>query len=46
MMIVVAIIADSWGIFPTSVHALDSKISRARGKVLRLGTKARNKLCK
>jgi hypothetical protein len=46
IMIVVAIIVDNWGTIPTSVHTLDSKINRVRGKVLRLGTKARNRLCK
>jgi hypothetical protein len=46
MMIVVAIIADSWGTMLTRAHALDSNISKVRGKALRLDIRERNKLCK
>jgi hypothetical protein len=30
----------------TSAHALDSNISKVKGKALRLDSKERNKLCK
>jgi hypothetical protein len=46
MMIVVAITAASWGTMLTSAHALDSNISKVRGKALRLEIRERNKLCK
>jgi hypothetical protein len=46
MMIVVAITADSWGTMLTSAHALDSNISKVRGKALRLDNRERNKVCK
>jgi hypothetical protein len=46
MMIVVATTADSWGTMLTSAHALDSNISKIRGKALRLEIRERNKLCK
>jgi hypothetical protein len=46
MMIAVAITADSWGTMLTSAHALDSNISKVRGKALRPEIKERNKLCK
>jgi hypothetical protein len=46
MMIVVAIIADSWGTMLTSAHAIDNNISKVRGKALRLDIRERNKLCK
>jgi hypothetical protein len=46
MMIAVATTADSWGTMLTSAHALDSSISKVRGKALRLDFRERNKLCK
>jgi hypothetical protein len=46
MMIVVAITAASWGTMLTSAHALDSNISKVRGKALKLEIRERNKLCK
>jgi hypothetical protein len=46
MMIVVATTADSWGTMLTSAHALDSNISKVRGKALRLDIRERKKLCK
>jgi hypothetical protein len=46
MMIVVATTVDSWGTMLTSAHALDSNISKVRGKALRLEIRERNKLCK
>jgi hypothetical protein len=36
MMIAVAITADSWGTMLTNAHALDSNISKVKGKALRL----------
>jgi hypothetical protein len=46
MRIGVATTADSWDTMLTSAHALDSNISKVRGKALRLEIKERNKLCK
>jgi hypothetical protein len=46
MIIVVATTSNSWGTMLTSAHALDSNISKVKGKALRLEIRERNKLCK
>jgi hypothetical protein len=46
MRIVIATTADSGGTVLTSAHALNSNISKVRGKALRLDIRERNKMCK
>jgi hypothetical protein len=46
MRIAVATTTNSWGTMLTSAHALDSNISKVRGKALRMEIRGRNKLCK
>jgi hypothetical protein len=44
IMIVVAIIVDSWGTIQISVPALGSRISRIKGKVRSLEIRTRSKM--